>query len=66
MINRCICHSRSFEEVKAVALEEGYTTVEELQEDDICACGCGLCIPYVEMVLKSGETEFEYRDFYDK
>lgn len=65
MITRCICHSRTFEEIKTVAKNENMNSLEDLQDEDICGCGCGLCIPYVEMMLETGDTEFEYGAFYD-
>lgn len=59
LVNSCICHRRDFTEIKEHAKEKGYTQIEELQAEDFCSCSCGLCIPYVKMVLKTGETEFE-------
>lgn len=63
-VSRCICHKRSFEEIREHAREEGYDSVDELKEEDYCSRGCGLCEPYVEMVLETGETEFEPGAFY--
>lgn len=65
-VSRCICHNRDFAEVKKYAEEKGYSTVEELQADRFCSCGCGLCIPYVELMLETGETEFDPRAPYKK
>lgn len=59
LVSKCICHSRPFPEIKQYALEHNYTTVEELQEVTFCSCKCGLCIPYIELMLETGETEFE-------
>lgn len=63
-VSKCICHKRDFAEIKAYAEEKGYQTVEELQTDKFCSCSCGLCIPYVELMLKTGDTEFEPGAYY--
>ncbi|NGP76940.1 hypothetical protein G3570_09870 [Balneolaceae bacterium YR4-1] len=65
-VTRCICHSRSFEEIKEYAKEQGISSVEKLQERKYCSSGCGLCSPYVEMVLETGETEFTPGAYYRK
>lgn len=57
-VTRCICHGRPFTEVKAYAEKKGLTTVDELQDHDFCSNSCGLCIPYVKMMLKTGQTVF--------
>jgi NAD(P)H-nitrite reductase large subunit len=57
-VTKCICYKRSFQEVKAYAKEQNLNTVEELQERDYCSNSCGLCAPYVEVTLETGQTEF--------
>lgn len=57
-VTKCICHKRSFEEVKAYAADQDLNTVEELQDHDFCSNSCGLCAPYVEVTLETGQTEF--------
>jgi bacterioferritin-associated ferredoxin len=63
-VTKCICHSRTFKEVKEYAKENDISTVEELQSQSYCSSGCGLCSPYVELVLKTGETEFTPGAYY--
>lgn len=58
-VKKCICHERTFEEIKTYAETNGYSKVEQLQNDEYCSCQCGLCAPYVELMLKTGETVFE-------
>lgn len=65
-VTKCICHNRSFDEIKEYANEQDIGTVEELQSRKYCSCGCGLCSPYVEMVLRTGETEFTPGAYYRK
>lgn len=57
-VTKCICHDRTFEEVKEYAEEQNFTTVEALQDDDFCSNSCGLCTPYVEMLLATGQVAF--------
>jgi bacterioferritin-associated ferredoxin len=55
---KCICHAKTFDEIKAYAEKHNISTLEELQERNYCSNGCRMCTPYVEMVLKTGQTEF--------
>lgn len=57
-VTSCICHGRSFKEIKEYAEEHNLNSLKELQELRYCSSSCGLCSPYVEMVLETGETEF--------
>lgn len=65
-VDKCICHSRKFSEIKERAEEESYSTIEELQAEDFCSRGCGLCIPYIELMFETGETEFEPGAYYKR
>ncbi|REL24313.1 hypothetical protein DYD21_19090 [Rhodohalobacter sp. SW132] len=58
-VNRCICSNIRFEEVLADARRLSIKTVEELRDREICAVNCRLCEPYLERMLKTGETEFD-------
>jgi len=55
---KCICHKRSFEEIKSYASKHDLSSVDELQNRDYCSNSCGLCAPYVEVTLETGQTEF--------
>lgn len=59
LVTHCICYARSFAEIREIALKKGFTSVEELQMEDICSNSCQMCEPYVEMMLETGETAFE-------
>jgi len=65
-VSSCLCHSCSFEKIKQVAADRDIETVEQLQEEDICGTSCGMCIPYVEMVLENGQTAFKPGEYYRK
>lgn len=57
-VDRCICHRLSFREIKKISEDKGLQTVEELQEKKICATNCRLCVPYLKVLLKTGQTSF--------
>ncbi|HKK46677.1 MAG TPA: hypothetical protein VJ964_14220 [Balneolaceae bacterium] len=57
-VTKCICHDRTFEEVKDYADANDISSVGELQDLDYCSNSCGLCAPYVEVILETGQTEF--------
>lgn len=65
-VTRCICHDRTFEEIREYAEERDFSTVEELQNDKYCSCSCRLCVPYVKAALESGQTQFEPGEPYRK
>ncbi|MDX1637306.1 MAG: hypothetical protein R3281_05015 [Balneolaceae bacterium] len=58
-VTKCVCHDRTFCEIRDFAAGNGYTTVEELQAEDYCSCQCRFCVPYIEMMFETGETTFE-------
>ena len=57
-VSKCICHDRTFKEVKNYANRNDLTSVDELRNHDFCSNSCGLCAPYVEVVLQTGQLEF--------
>ncbi len=56
-VNRCLCHDLSFEYLCGLAEEKGLD-FEGLQKETNCSMGCGLCEPYVRLMLKTGKTDF--------
>lgn len=38
--------------------ENELETIKDLQSAEVCSTNCKLCIPYVEKMLKTGETSF--------
>jgi len=65
-VDRCICHNISFEEIKRVADNRGFYSLEELQSENICSNSCKICGPYVSEVLKTGKTFFTPGSIYHK
>lgn len=60
LIDRCICYNVKFSEVKKIMEENNFTTIEEVQEEIDVSKNCKLCRPYIERMMKTGETEFDY------
>lgn len=56
-VTRCICHDRSFEELRSLAAAENLA-LEQLKERTGCCTGCGMCEPYVRLMLATGRTAF--------
>lgn len=56
-VDRCVCHCVPFTELKELA-EAGMDTIDQLADETGCGTGCGMCEPYVRLMLKTGETSF--------
>ncbi len=54
-VERCVCFDQPFEKLLRMAREEGLTQ-DELSERTGCCTGCGMCKPYVRVVLTTGRT----------
>lgn len=57
-ISHCICHEVSFASIKALAEKEKTVDINVLQEKLPFALNCGMCLPYINRSLKTGETVF--------
>jgi bacterioferritin-associated ferredoxin len=58
MVDRCICFSKTFAQLKDIAVHSGTHTVSSLQALVEFGYRCGLCKPYVQRMLESGHTAF--------
>jgi NAD(P)H-nitrite reductase large subunit len=54
-VDRCTCFRVSLTELKSIADETG-AGFDELAEWTQCGMGCGMCIPYIHIMLKTGRT----------
>ncbi len=54
-VERCVCFDQPFSKLLALAQAEGLTQ-DELSERTGCCTGCGMCKPYVRVVLSTGRT----------
>ena len=59
MVTRCVCFHKTLRELKKIARKTGASSVEELQQHVTFGKNCRRCHPYVQLMLKTGETVFE-------
>lgn len=52
-VNRCVCHEITFARLIDMARRDDMT-LADLQKATGCGTGCGTCVPYIEIALKSG------------
>lgn len=57
-VDQCICHEITFIEIKKLAEEKGFKSVEEVQDAGISSTNCKLCEPYLRTMFKTGQTSF--------
>lgn len=55
-VSRCICKQVPFTELKELA-DSGIRDIEELSRLTHCGTGCGMCIPYIRVMLITGITD---------
>ena len=56
-VNRCICNDVLFADALALARKLGCDTVRALQSHSALGTGCGLCVPYMQRSIETGETD---------
>jgi len=61
-VNRCICHKITFADALTLAAEHRCATVAELGEHCALGSGCGLCVPYMQRALRTGEVDLPVLD----
>lgn len=57
-VRACICYPHTFAEIALLAREQKWTQVEQITKALGCGGGCGLCRPYLLLLLRTGETAF--------
>lgn len=60
LIDRCICFNVKFADVKKIMNDKRFNTLEEVQTVIDVSKNCKLCRPYIEKMIETGETEFNY------
>lgn len=59
MINRCICYNKTFKEILAEAYIQNIKTLEEIKLKLNTCNKCKLCNSYIDIGLRTGQTEFK-------
>ncbi|MFI4873560.1 MAG: (2Fe-2S)-binding protein [Phycisphaerales bacterium JB058] len=55
-VDRCVCYNVTLAELKDISNKS--TTLDELSAKTGCCTGCGMCKPYVILMLRTGRTTF--------
>jgi len=55
MVDRCVCFRVSFERLAT----SGVDTLDGIQHKFSCGLRCGLCTPYIRLILETGRTTFQ-------
>jgi len=55
-IDRCYCRQLLFADLDLIA-RESRCTLDELCDRTGCGTGCGLCVPYLRVMLATGRTD---------
>jgi NAD(P)H-nitrite reductase large subunit len=63
MVDRCVCYEKTFSEMKALIDAKRLNTIEELKKYMVFGENCKICIPYVQMIFKTGKTSFDVIPF---
>lgn len=61
-VNRCICNNVLFADAQDLARRLGCRRVSELQQHSPLGTSCGLCIPYMQRALETGEIDLPVLD----
>jgi bacterioferritin-associated ferredoxin len=57
LVSRCICRDMPFSTLLPRARAQGWSLDDVIRETG-CGGQCGLCRPYLNRMLSTGETEF--------
>jgi bacterioferritin-associated ferredoxin len=63
MVDRCLCCDVTFCELKSVIDKHGLKNFDELKKHITFGDNCGICIPYVRMIFRTGKTSFDVLNF---
>ena len=55
-VHRCLCFEVEFSKIKSIADSTGGGLLEAHRRTG-CGARCGLCLPYIQVMLKTGQTD---------
>lgn len=58
-VRACLCYPHTFAELKKLAEQNHWQSVADITAAVGCGSGCGLCRPYLALMLETGETAFD-------
>jgi len=60
-VDRCVCFDVTFERLHRHAVAH-HLDFDELQRRFGCGRGCGLCVPFIRLMLSTGRTQFDLNE----
>ncbi len=54
-VDRCVCRKIAFSELLELAQEVG-PDFDALARETQCGSACGMCVPYIQLMLRTGRT----------
>lgn len=54
-VDRCVCHNRTLAELRSLAAAQSLDAAA-LSQSTGCGASCTLCLPYIRLMLATGET----------
>jgi bacterioferritin-associated ferredoxin len=57
-VTRCVCHDVTFEQMRQFVGSNPGCTIAALRDRFGCGTGCGLCVPFLRLMLATGRTRF--------
>lgn len=54
-VDRCICHKVRFATLLELSQRVG-RDLDALSKETQCGTGCGMCVPYIQLMLATGRT----------
>jgi hypothetical protein len=61
LVDRCVCRDKTFAALRQLSQAEGLDRAG-IAERTGCSTVCTLCAPYIELMLRTGETAFRWDD----
>ena len=58
LINKCVCFDTTFKMMKSIMKKYDLKKIDELRKVKEVGTNCKLCVPYIEKMIKTGQTEF--------
>lgn len=58
LINKCVCFDTTFKEMKSIMKKYDLKNLNELRKVKEVGTNCKLCVPYIEKMISTGQTEF--------
>ncbi len=58
-ITKCVCFDMTFAQMKKKMEEKNINDIEGLRKIKPVATNCKLCLPYINKMIETGQTEFD-------